>query len=129
MQVRSVMTGNVVTVTEEDRAWTAAELLARLDLTGLPVVDAERRVLGVVTDLDLIRALRAGGDLRATAVGALRPWHGGPCSWNRKRDRDGRGADGRMAGAPPAGVRRRPRRGRDLARDVLRAMMLARMQT
>jgi CBS domain-containing protein len=48
--------------------------LARLDLTELPVVDGDRRLLGVIEGLDLIGSLRGGCDLRdATAHDLMRP--------------------------------------------------------
>jgi CBS domain-containing protein len=43
----------------------AARLLAHSDISALPVVDSEGKVVGIVTESDLLAAL-----LRATAVGA-----------------------------------------------------------
>jgi CBS domain-containing protein len=41
------MTSNVITVIPDDRAWTAAALVTRVGITGLPVVDAGGAVLGM----------------------------------------------------------------------------------
>jgi CBS domain-containing protein len=68
MKVQHVMSCDVVTVGPDERAWVVAEMLARLELTGLPVVDCDRHLLGVVTEYDLIRALRQGTDLRDVAA-------------------------------------------------------------
>jgi CBS domain-containing protein len=68
MQVQSIMTCDLVTVGPDERAWEVAETLARIDLTGVPVVDGDRQLLGVITEFDLIRALRAGSDLRDLAA-------------------------------------------------------------
>ncbi len=68
MLVRDVMSRHVNAVAPDDSAWTAAEKLTELDLTGLPVADADRYVQGVVTELDLIHAVQRGADLQRTRV-------------------------------------------------------------
>lgn len=68
MLVRDAMTYDVVTVAPHDSAWTAADILARLEITGLPVIEPDRRVVGLITEMDLIRALRRGDDLRRLTV-------------------------------------------------------------
>lgn len=68
MQVHEVMSRHVVTAAPDERAWSVADELSRLELTGLPVVDADRQVLGLVTQIDLIRALSRGEDLRELNV-------------------------------------------------------------
>jgi CBS domain-containing protein len=53
------------------------EVRARLEMahvTGLPVVDARRRVVGVITETDLVRLARYDED--------------GPRDWHRRRVRD-----------------------------------------
>jgi CBS domain-containing protein len=65
------MTSNVITVIPDDRAWTAAALVTRVGITGLPVVDAGGAVLGMVTDLDFIRSYRKGGNLDTLTVGEV----------------------------------------------------------
>jgi CBS domain-containing protein len=62
MLVRDAMTTMVLTVTPWDRASDAVALLVERHITGLPVVDDDGRVLGILTELDLIRALRRGAD-------------------------------------------------------------------
>ncbi|MGE0539560.1 MAG: HPP family protein [Dehalococcoidia bacterium] len=71
MRVRHAMTTNIITVVPDDRAWTAAELVTRVGITGLPVVDANDAVLGMVTDLDFIRTYRKGGNLDTLTVGEV----------------------------------------------------------
>lgn len=74
MRVREAMTTQVVSVAPGDSAWTAAELLTRLELTGLPVATADGQVLGVLTELDLLHAWQRGDDLRAvTAAQVMHP--------------------------------------------------------
>lgn len=40
-------------------------------LSGLPIIDSERTIIGMLTEFDLIRALRAGKDLEVTLVDEL----------------------------------------------------------
>lgn len=68
MRVRHAMTSNVLTVMPDDRAWTAAEVVTRVGISGLPVVDADHDLTGMVTDLDLIRASLQGGNLDMLTV-------------------------------------------------------------
>jgi CBS domain-containing protein len=54
MLVRDIMTSPAVTVREHASPETALQLLAERGLTILPVVDAERRLVGVVSEVDLL---------------------------------------------------------------------------
>jgi len=54
MRVADVMTTEVLTVNPDTSLKQVAELLSRCGISGLPVVDAERRVLGVVSEADII---------------------------------------------------------------------------
>jgi CBS domain-containing protein len=68
MLVRECMSTNVMTVAPSDRAWIAVELLTGGETRGLPVVEPDRRLVAMVSELDLIRALRRGCDLCDLAV-------------------------------------------------------------
>ncbi len=54
MRVADVMTTEVLTVNPDTSLKQVAELLSRCGISGLPVVDAERHVLGVVSEADII---------------------------------------------------------------------------
>lgn len=58
---RDVMTPEPVTVDEATPLRAAAELLARRRLRRLPVVGADRRLAGVLSRLDVLRAAAGGG--------------------------------------------------------------------
>jgi CBS domain-containing protein len=54
MKIRSVMATAVVTVTPETRLKDAAAKLVRFGISGMPVVDEERHVLGVLSEADIL---------------------------------------------------------------------------
>jgi CBS domain-containing protein len=54
MQAKDVMTTRVITVTENETKQQAARLLAQHRISGLPVVNDDNVVVGVVTEYDVI---------------------------------------------------------------------------
>jgi len=54
LQARDIMTREVITVSPETRVSDLAQTLAGKNLGGVPVVDAEGRLVGIVTQSDLI---------------------------------------------------------------------------
>lgn len=62
MRVADLMTTDVVTVTPETPLRDAAALLAEKKISGLPVVDARGRVVGVLSEADIVA--KAGGPAR-----------------------------------------------------------------
>ncbi|WP_327251437.1 CBS domain-containing protein [Streptomyces sp. NBC_01244] len=69
-QVGEVMTADVVSVDRSATFREIAKLLADYDITGLPVVDEDDRVVGVVSESDLLarKALTAADIMSAPAV-------------------------------------------------------------
>jgi len=63
--VASAMTVSPVVIAEGDAIAGVAELLAGYEISGLPVVDADDRLVGVISQTDLVR-------LRAASL----PWAG-----------------------------------------------------
>ena len=49
-----IMNADVPTITPDDEARTAIDLLAKSDLGAVPVIDADRKVVGIVSESDLI---------------------------------------------------------------------------
>lgn len=81
MLVYQAMSTYVVAITPDESAAAAARDLIERDITGLPVIDEDGQVLGVVTEIDLLRAARAGVDLGQVTVAAVmdgRPLFVGP---------------------------------------------------
>lgn len=62
--VRDVMSQEVLTVHPETRACEATALMLDRKISSLPVVDAESRLIGVVTETDFLRVVHnlLGGD-------------------------------------------------------------------
>ena len=54
MKVHEIMTTSVIHVPEDETIEDAARLLARHRISGLPVVDKNGRLVGMVTEYDLI---------------------------------------------------------------------------
>lgn len=67
MLVRELMSSSAVTVSPSLRLKAALQLLAEHDITSLPVVSPSGRILGVVSEADLIRDLVAP-DRRAQVI-------------------------------------------------------------
>jgi CBS domain-containing protein len=70
MNVRDVMTTDVVTVAPGESLKNVAKLMVERRISGVPVVDSEGAVLGVVTEADLLLKERG-----------LRGGRGGPLAW------------------------------------------------
>jgi len=71
MRARDIMTPDPVTVPPETPLAAVAALMAERAISGLPVVDAEGHLLGVVTDGDLMRRLAAKEDEAPSFLAAL----------------------------------------------------------
>lgn len=59
MTASEVMTPKPVTITPDDLLSRAAELMIEHGISGLPVVDARGKVLGIVSKTDVVRAIAA----------------------------------------------------------------------
>ncbi|MFI0786277.1 CBS domain-containing protein [Streptomyces lydicus] len=70
-RVGSVMSGEVVSARRTTPADDMARWLAEYDISGLPVVDAEDRVIGIVSTTDLTQARRASATDGALTAGAV----------------------------------------------------------
>jgi CBS domain-containing protein len=79
MKVREIMTSPVIGVRPEAALKDVAALLAERGVSGVPVVDDDRRVLGVLSETDIVVAMRGiGADadkavVRTAAMAMSRP--------------------------------------------------------
>lgn len=63
-QVRDIMTRKVVTVEPVDSLRFAATLMAEKDISGVPVVGKDGKVVGVLSEKDIVRVLREKAGLK-----------------------------------------------------------------
>ena len=54
MKVRDIMTKEVIAVQADTSVNEVARLMGQHDISGVPVVDDEQHVIGIITELDLI---------------------------------------------------------------------------
>ncbi|MFH1768550.1 MAG: CBS domain-containing protein [Candidatus Omnitrophota bacterium] len=57
MKVRDLMTKEVVTVSPEDSLGEVGAILKEKRISGVPVVDQEKKLLGIITITDLLKVL------------------------------------------------------------------------
>lgn len=55
--VKSIMTTDVITVNEDTPVYEAMNILERNQISGVPVVDSETRVVGILTEKDVLEIL------------------------------------------------------------------------
>ncbi|MBT2212664.1 CBS domain-containing protein [Actinomadura sp. NEAU-AAG7] len=72
LTVEDVMTRDVVTVTEETPFVEIAEAMTRHRISAVPVLDAEGRLVGVVTESDLLRKEESRDDTGRRRLGLWR---------------------------------------------------------
>jgi sulfide:quinone oxidoreductase len=68
MQVKDVMTKDVVTVKQGTSLPAAAELIVAKKISGVPVVDAEERLVGILTEADFLSAMNLDGGIVANTL-------------------------------------------------------------
>ena len=61
MKIEDIMTRDVRTCTSSDTLATAAQIMWENDCGAVPVLDAEDRVVGIITDRDLAMAAHLQG--------------------------------------------------------------------
>src|SRR5580704_3783709 len=64
MRAMDVMTGNVITVTPETPVQDLAKILSQHGISGAPVVDAANRLVGIVSEGDLLHRTETGTERR-----------------------------------------------------------------
>ena len=71
MRAMDVMTANVITVGPDTSVQDLAGLLSERGISGVPIVDSEERLVGIVSEGDLLHRAETGTD----------PWPGPHRSW------------------------------------------------
>ena len=62
VEARDIMTTEVISVRRHTPICEAAELLIKHEITGMPVVDADMTLVGILTEKDLLRLLHSHED-------------------------------------------------------------------
>ncbi|MDI6822480.1 MAG: CBS domain-containing protein [Actinomycetota bacterium] len=60
MKIKEIMTRDLTAVSEDTTLKEAARIMARCRFSGLPVVDDEHRVMGIITEKDIIESAFPG---------------------------------------------------------------------
>jgi len=79
LQIKTLMTEKVVTVTPETPIEVAARMMVERKIGGLPVVNVNNHIVGVITETDIFRAFTElmGADVKATRIVLRVPDHKG----------------------------------------------------
>lgn len=77
MQAKDIMSVDVITVREDTPISEAARLLVEHEVSGLPVVDSERAVRGIITERDVLlrhELIQYVGDTMTSSVITVEEW-------------------------------------------------------
>jgi len=74
MRAMDVMTTNVITVTPEASVQEVAKVLSERGISGVPVVDADNRLAGIVSEGDLLHRVETGTERRPDRTRRRRSW-------------------------------------------------------
>ena len=74
MKAKDLMTKEVITIKEEDTIEMAAKILNEKGISGLPVVDEDNEIKGIITEGDLIRRIaKIDGPSSIEILGGILP--------------------------------------------------------
>jgi len=59
LKVKDIMTENVISVTKDTPIFQAIEILSNNDITGIPVVEDDMTVVGILSEKDILSVLYA----------------------------------------------------------------------
>lgn len=68
MKVKEIMTKDVKSLSGEETVKDALDIISRLEISGLPVIDKDKNLLGMFTEKDVLRIILPG---YLTQVGAF----------------------------------------------------------
>jgi len=69
LKVKDVMTKDVVSVKKETPIYEAMEIMRKKDITGMPVIEEDMTLVGVITEKDVIRLFYANEEEKNQTVG------------------------------------------------------------
>jgi CBS domain-containing protein len=71
LKAKDLMTKQVITVTKDTPILEALELMRKNDITGIPVVEYDMTLVGVVTEKDVLRLFRTDEDPKNETVNSF----------------------------------------------------------
>jgi CBS domain-containing protein len=69
LKIKDVMTKDVISVKKETPIYEAMEIMRKKDITGMPVIEDDMTLVGVITEKDVLRLFYADGDEKNQTVG------------------------------------------------------------
>jgi len=69
LKVKDVMTKNVVSVKKDLPIYEAMEIMRKKDITGMPVIEEDMTLVGVITEKDVLRLFYANEEEKNETVG------------------------------------------------------------
>ncbi|MFZ2148454.1 MAG: CBS domain-containing protein [Sedimentisphaerales bacterium] len=69
LKVKDIMTKNVVSVKKDTPIYEAMEIMRKNDITGMPVIEDDMTLVGVITEKDILRLFYADEDEKNQTVG------------------------------------------------------------
>ncbi len=71
LKAKDIMTKEVITVRKDTPIFEALELLAKNDITGIPVVEDDMTLVGILTEKDVLRLFYAHEDQKNETVSSF----------------------------------------------------------
>ena len=68
LKAKDIMTGEVISVKKDAPIFEAVELLAKNSITGIPVVEDDMTLVGILTEKDVLRLFYASKDMENKTV-------------------------------------------------------------
>lgn len=72
-KLRDIMTRGVITVSINDKAKRIAKLLSNEDISGVAVIGDEGKIVGVISDMDIVKVVGTGTWENMTAESIMTP--------------------------------------------------------
>jgi len=69
LKVKDIMTKDVVSVKKDTPIYEAMEIMRKNDITGMPVIEDDMTLVGVITEKDILRLFYADEDEKNQTVG------------------------------------------------------------
>ncbi len=69
LMARDIMTTNMITAEKELSIFAAAELMVEHHITGIPIVDKDNNLIGILSEYDVLRLLKEAAPNQEKTVG------------------------------------------------------------